>query len=113
MASIPLLISLFLKRVTRLSLMTHAAASSMSLYLRRQKQQWATSSEARESVVWIQSEFVYTDGTNTFTVSACGSGFAIGKPGDLVSNIVTNAHVVVDDYGNKANMVFGALKQLR
>lgn len=65
----------------------------------------ATPSEARDSVVWIQSEFVYTDGTYTITLRACGSGFAIGRPGDSVSNIVTNAHVVVDDYGNKANKV--------
>lgn len=66
----------------------------------------ANPSEARDSVVWILSEFNYIDGAgNIVTVRQSGSGFAIGKPGDPVTNIVTNAHVVTDEYGNKADTV--------
>lgn len=50
-------------------------------------------SEARESVVYIE------------TMYGSGSGFAIGDPDEPVQYIVTNAHVVTDDYGNKMDTV--------
>ena len=68
----------------------------------------ATPSEARDSVVLIAaafSEYVDTDGTVYSNILSKGSGFAIGKPGEPISNIVTNAHVVTDAYGNKADTV--------
>ena len=68
----------------------------------------ATPSEARDSVVLIAAGFnnyVQSDGTIVNNVLSKGSGFAIGKPGDPISNIVTNAHVVTDAYGNKADSV--------
>lgn len=69
-------------------------------------------SEAKESVVFVVSEFTAPD-SNTYifqdadseyywlsagsTVSFRGSGFAIGNAGEAVQYIVTNAHVVLDD----------------
>ncbi|MBP0984789.1 MAG: trypsin-like peptidase domain-containing protein [Oscillospiraceae bacterium] len=68
----------------------------------------ATPSEARDSVVLIAagfSKYVDADGSVYNNVLGKGSGFAIGKPGEPISNIVTNAHVVTDAYGNKADSV--------
>lgn len=68
----------------------------------------ATPSEARDSVVLIAagfSQYVDADGSVYNNVLGKGSGFAIGKPGEPISNIVTNAHVVTDAYGNKADSV--------
>lgn len=68
----------------------------------------ATPSEARDSVVLITagfSKYVDTDGSVYNNILGKGSGFAIGKPGEPISNIVTNAHVVTDAYGNKADSV--------
>lgn len=50
-------------------------------------------SEARESVVYIETAY------------GSGSGFAIGDPDKPVQYIITNAHVVTDDYGNKMDAV--------
>lgn len=85
----------------------------------------ATHSAAKDGVVFIESTFVpniKTEDYAVFQVSPSsldpnvsahlgsgyyltytpmtfrGSGFAIGEPGKPVSYIVTNAHVVVDDY---------------
>lgn len=68
----------------------------------------ATPSEARDSVVLIAagfSKYVDTDGTVYSDILGKGSGFAIGEPGKPISHIVTNAHVVTDAYGNKADSV--------
>lgn len=48
--------------------------------------------DARDSVV-----FIHSDG-------GTGTGFAIGEPGKPVQYIVTNAHCVLDDFGNKLNV---------
>lgn len=50
--------------------------------------------EARNSVVMVYSYLQLTDGQSA---GAMGTGFAIGKPGELVEYIVTNGHVV--EYG--------------
>lgn len=68
----------------------------------------ATPSEARDSVVLIAagfSQYVDTDGSVYSNILGKGSGFAIGEPGKPISHIVTNAHVVTDAYGNKADAV--------
>ena len=68
----------------------------------------ATPSEARDSVVLIAagfSKYVDSDGSVYSNILSKGSGFAIGKPGEPISNIVTNAHVVTDAVGNKADTV--------
>lgn len=65
-------------------------------------------SEAKDSVVFIQSTFsnyVSADYGAVGGVSGTGSGFAIGTPGKPVEYIVTNAHVVSDEAGNKADSV--------
>lgn len=56
----------------------------------------ATPSEARESVVLIETIFTIYDNNNSElgTIKSHGSGFAIGIPDKPVQNIVTNAHVV-------------------
>jgi hypothetical protein len=46
---------------------------------------------ARDGVMWINSTVQDTDGNS---VTSTGTGWAIGKPGDPVQYIVTNAHVV-------------------
>lgn len=72
----------------------------------------ASFSDAKNGVVYIQSEFCspdndtyifYDSGLGSYrklykgeTVWKSGSGFAIGKEGEPVSYIVTNAHVVLD-----------------
>lgn len=68
----------------------------------------ASPSEARDSVVLIAagfSQYVDADGSVYNNILSKGSGFAIGKPGEPIGNIVTNAHVVTDAYGNKADTV--------
>lgn len=50
--------------------------------------------EARNSVVMVYS---YLQLTDEQSAGAMGTGFAIGKPGELVEYIVTNGHVV--EYG--------------
>ncbi len=47
--------------------------------------------EACNSVVMVYSYLQLTDGQSA---GAMGTGFAIGKPGELVEYIVTNGHVV-------------------
>lgn len=69
-------------------------------------------SEAKESVVFIVSEFtapnsntyIFQDADSEYywlssgsTMNFRGSGFAIGNTGEPVQYIVTNAHVVLDD----------------
>ena len=52
----------------------------------------ATPSEARDSVVLIAagfSKYVDSDGSVYSNILSKGSGFAIGKPGEPISNIVT------------------------
>ncbi len=68
----------------------------------------ATPSEARDSVVLITasfSKYVDADGTEYADVLSRSSGFAIGKPGEPISHIVTNAHAVTDAVGNRADSV--------
>ena len=55
--------------------------------------------EAKDGVVFILSDFS-SDG-----YISTGSGFAIGENGKPVQYIVTNYHVVFDDYGDKADSV--------
>ncbi len=68
----------------------------------------ANPSEARDSVVLITASFsryVDADGSEYADILSRSSGFAIGKPGEPISHIVTNAHAVTDAYGNRADSV--------
>ncbi len=68
----------------------------------------ASPSEARDSVVLITanfSKYVDADGKEYADILSRSSGFAIGKPGEPISHIVTNAHSVTDAVGNRADSV--------
>lgn len=73
--------------------------------------------DARNSVVFIYSEgytyavdsnglIMFDDNYNIMKVPAAwsGSGFAVGNPKKPIEYIVTNAHVILDDFGNQGNL---------
>lgn len=66
----------------------------------------ATPSEARDSVVLIETTFSLYGKSNEILgeIVYHGSGFAIGVPGEPVQNIVTNSHVVSFDQSSLASM---------
>lgn len=53
-------------------------------------------SEAEDSLVWIYSEM--SSSVLDYKGSWSGTGFAVGKPGEDVTYIVTNAHVIEQAY---------------
>lgn len=55
--------------------------------------------EAQNSVVFITRYMSELVGTEYEGLIECGSGFAIGTPGEPVEYIVTNAHVITDENG--------------
>lgn len=61
--------------------------------------------DARNSVVFIVSVGAAMDENgNTVTGVWRGSGFAIGNPKKPVEYIVTNAHVILDEFGNQCSL---------
>lgn len=66
----------------------------------------ATPSEARDSVVLIETTFSFYGKNNEDfgDIVYHGSGFAIGIPGEPVQNIVTNAHVVTFDESSLSSL---------
>lgn len=61
--------------------------------------------DARNSVVFIVSAGAAMDENGEPTVGVWrGSGFAVGDPKKPVEYIVTNAHVILDDYGQQCSL---------
>lgn len=64
----------------------------------------ASFSEAKDSVVYIETDFTNSDGEIYDRYR--GSGFAIGVPGEKVEHIVTNEHVLRnEDTGDRASEI--------